>query len=69
MPAPPREKRRQRRRELSCEGEGMKNFESLFAAYLIAWAIFFGFLLLNQARLSRLQDELARLKEQLRKEP
>ena len=47
----------------------MKNFESLFAAYLIAWAIFFGFLLLNQARLSRLQDELARLKEQLRNPP
>lgn len=46
----------------------MRNFESLLAAYALAWAIFFGFLLLLGARLSRVQDELQRLKESLRKD-
>ena len=46
----------------------MRNFWSLLAAYMIAWAIFFGFLLLLRARISRVQDELQRLKESLGKE-
>ena len=46
----------------------MKNFWSIFAAYLIAWAIFFGFLLSLGSRLARVQQELQRLKESLRKD-
>jgi len=41
----------------------MKNFESLFAAYLLAWAIFFGYQLTVGRRLARLSEELERLKE------
>ena len=46
----------------------MKNFWSIFVAYLIAWAIFFGFLVSVASRLTRVQQELQRLKETLRKE-
>ena len=46
----------------------MRNFGSLFAAYMISWAIFFGFLLMISARLRRVQDELKRLKETLHRE-
>jgi CcmD family protein len=45
----------------------MKNFGSIFAAYLIAWAIFFGFLISVSSRLARVQQEIERLKESLRK--
>jgi len=45
----------------------MKNFGSIFAAYLIAWAIFFGFLVSVSSRLGRVQQEIERLKESLRK--
>ena len=43
----------------------MKNFESLFAAYTVAWLVFFGLLVSIGARLSRAQEELRRLKEKL----
>ena len=43
----------------------MKNFESLLAAYLLAWAIFFGFLVSVSIRMGRVQRELDRLKEKL----
>lgn len=43
----------------------MKNFESLLAAYLLAWAVFFGFLVSVSLRLGRAQEELQRLKEKL----
>lgn len=46
----------------------MKNFWSIFAAYLIAWAILFGFLMSVASRLGRVQQELERLKESLRKD-
>jgi hypothetical protein len=46
----------------------MRNFWSLFAAYLISWAIFFGFLLIVSSRLSRVQEEVNRLRELLRRE-
>ena len=46
----------------------MKNFWSIFAAYLIAWAIFFGFLISVASRLNRVRQELQRLKESLRKD-
>jgi len=40
----------------------VKNFESLLAAYLIAWAIFFGYHILVGRRLAQLRDEVERLK-------
>ena len=46
----------------------MKNFWSILAAYLIAWAIFFGFLISVASRLNRVRQELQRLKESLRKD-
>jgi CcmD family protein len=41
----------------------MKNFESLFAAYLIIWVIFMVYEISVGRRLSRIQAELQRLKE------
>lgn len=46
----------------------MKNFGSLFAAYLVVWAIFFTYEISVAHRLSRLRDELERLKDRLRHE-
>ncbi len=43
----------------------MKNFESLFAAYLLVWAIFFTYEVTVARRLSQLRDDLDRLKNQL----
>lgn len=43
----------------------MKNFESLLAAYLVAWAIFLGYLLSVDSRLRRVHEELRRLREKL----
>lgn len=43
----------------------MKNFESLFAAYLAVWAIFFVFEVTVARRLARLRQEFDRLKNQL----
>lgn len=43
----------------------MKNFESLLAAYLAFWAIVFAYHFTIAQRLSRAEDDLARLKEQL----
>ena len=43
----------------------MKNFESLLAAYVLAWAVFFGFLVSVSVRLGRVQQDLERLKEKL----
>jgi len=43
----------------------MKNFESLFAAYLIVWAIFFVYQLSLGQRLGRLKQEIERLKRLL----
>lgn len=44
----------------------MKNFGSLFIAYLVVWAIFFTFEISISRRLSRLRDELERLKDRFR---
>lgn len=41
----------------------MKNFESIFAAYVVGWAVFFVYYLTIARRLSRAEDELRRLKE------
>ena len=43
----------------------MKNLDSVFAAYLIGWGIFFLFSLTVAKRSARLREELAQLKERL----
>jgi len=44
----------------------MRNLESLMAAYLAVWGIFFVYYLTVARRLARLQAEVERLKETLR---
>ena len=46
----------------------MKNLESLMAAYLAVWGIFFVYHITVARRLARLQSEVERLKETLRQE-
>lgn len=41
----------------------MKNFESIFAAYMVGWAVFFVYYVTIARRLSRAEAELRRLKE------
>jgi CcmD family protein len=45
----------------------MKNFDSLLAAYLLFWAIVFGFQFTIARRQSRAEAELEKLKHQLGK--
>jgi CcmD family protein len=44
----------------------MKNFESLFAAWMVVWAVFFVYEFSLGRRLARLREEIERLKQQLR---
>ncbi|HTP44470.1 MAG TPA: CcmD family protein [Candidatus Acidoferrum sp.] len=44
----------------------MKNFESLFAAWMVVWAVFFLYEVTVARRLSKLQEDIERLKQQLR---
>ncbi|HKD62529.1 MAG TPA: CcmD family protein [Candidatus Acidoferrales bacterium] len=44
----------------------MKNFESLFAAWMVVWAVFFLYEVTVAQRMSKLQDEIEQLKRQLR---
>lgn len=44
----------------------MKNFESLFAAWMVVWAVFFAYEVTVARRLDRLHQEIERLKQQLR---
>jgi hypothetical protein len=44
----------------------MKNFENLFAAWMVVWAVFFVYELSIAQRLSRLRDDIEGLKRQLR---
>ncbi len=44
----------------------MKNLESVMAAYLFVWAIFFVYHLSVAQRIARLQDDVERLKESMR---
>lgn len=44
----------------------MKNFENLFAAWMVVWAAFFVYELSIAQRLSRLRDDIEGLKRQLR---
>ena len=43
----------------------MKNLDSVFAAYLIGWGVFFVFSLSVAKRAASLKEELAQLKERL----
>ena len=43
----------------------MKNLDSVFAAYIAAWAIFFVFYITIAGRASSLRDEVERLKSSL----
>ena len=45
----------------------MKNLDSVFAAYIIGWMVFFVFYLTVARRTSHLREELNRLKESLKK--
>jgi len=44
----------------------MKGLDSLMAAYLLVWAIFFVYELTVARRMGRLRDEVERLKETLK---
>ena len=44
----------------------MKNFESLFAALMVVWAVFFAYEVSVGRRIARLREEIERLKQQLR---
>ena len=46
----------------------MRNFHFLFAAWMAVWAVFFAYELSVASRVSRLRDEIDRLKQQLREE-
>jgi uncharacterized membrane protein YciS (DUF1049 family) len=43
----------------------MKNLDSIFAAYLLGWGVFFCFYLSVAKRTSALREEIKRLKESL----
>lgn len=44
----------------------MKNFESLFAAWMVVWAVFFLYEVSLARRVSKLREEIERLRQQLR---
>jgi hypothetical protein len=44
----------------------MKNFESLFAAWMVVWAVFFVYEVSVARRLAKLRDDVNRLKQQMR---
>ena len=44
----------------------MKNFEYLFVAWIVVWAVFFVYEVSVASRIARLREEVDRLKEQLR---
>ena len=43
----------------------MKNFEFLFTAWMVVWAIFFGYEITVARRLAQVHEEIERLKHQL----
>jgi uncharacterized small protein (DUF1192 family) len=44
----------------------MKNFEFLFAAWMVVWAVFFVYEISVARRIAQTRDEIARLKQQLK---
>jgi hypothetical protein len=45
----------------------MKNLDSVFAAYVIGWAVFFVFYLTVARRTSLLREDLERLRQSMKK--
>lgn len=45
----------------------MRNFESILAAYLVAWGVFFVYEITVSRRIAQLRKEFERLKEDQRK--
>jgi len=43
----------------------VKNLSSVFAAFMVVWAVFFAYQLIVGRRVTRLQDEIQRLKDRL----
>jgi len=43
----------------------MKNFEFLFTAWMVVWAVFFAYELSIARRISQTREEIERLKQQL----
>jgi cell division protein FtsL len=43
----------------------MKNFEFLFTAWMVVWAVFFAYELSVAKRITQVREEIARLKQQL----
>jgi CcmD family protein len=48
------------------KGAGVKNLNSVFAAFIAVWAVFFAYQLSIGRRVARLQNEIARLKDRLK---
>jgi hypothetical protein len=46
----------------------VKNLDSIFAAYLIAWGIFFTYYVTVERRAAALRQDIERLKNSLRRE-
>jgi CcmD family protein len=44
----------------------MKNFEFLFTAWMVVWAVFFAYELSVARRITQVREEIERLKQQLR---
>jgi CcmD family protein len=44
----------------------MKNFENLFAAWMVVWAVFFVYEVSIARRLARLRQDIESLKQQIR---
>ena len=44
----------------------MKNFENLFAAWMVVWAVFFVYEVSIARRLARLQQDIDSLKQRMR---
>jgi CcmD family protein len=44
----------------------MKNFQNLFLAWIVVWAVFFVYEVSVARRIAHLRDEIERLKRQLR---
>ena len=45
----------------------MKNFEFLFAAWMVVWAVFFVYEITVARRVAHLREEIERLKQQLQR--
>jgi CcmD family protein len=43
----------------------MKNFEFLFTAWMVVWAVFFAYELSVARRITQVREEIERLKQQL----